>query len=52
MSGFKFKNGQFDVEDKGLSGWPKVYNDAELKALLNQNSCRTQEELARTLGVT
>ena len=30
----------------------KVYEDAELKALLDQDSCQTPQELARTLGVT
>ncbi|EGI59352.1 Mariner Mos1 transposase [Acromyrmex echinatior] len=42
----KFKNGEFDVEDKERSGRPKVYEDAELKALLNEDSCQTQKELA------
>ena len=36
----KFKNGEFDVED------------AELEALLDEDSCQTQKELALTLGVT
>ena len=40
----KFKNGEFDIEDKGRSGRPKVYEDAELEALLDQDSCRTWEE--------
>ena len=44
----KFKNGEFDVEDKERSGRPKVYGDAELESL----SCQTQETLALTLGVT
>ncbi|KAG5323796.1 MOS1T transposase, partial [Pseudoatta argentina] len=48
----KFKNGEFDVEDKERSGKPKVYEDAELEALLNEDSCQTQKELALTLGVT
>ena len=48
----KFKNGEFDIEDKKRSGKPKVYEDAELEALLDQDSCQTQEKLARTLGVT
>ena len=48
----KFKNGEFDIEDKERSRRPKVYEDAELEALLNQDSCQTQEELAHTLGVT
>ena len=29
----KFKNGEFDIEDKERSGRPKVYEYAELKAL-------------------
>jgi len=48
----KFKNGEFDVEDKERSGRPKMYEDAELEALLDEDSCQTQKELALTLGVT
>ena len=48
----KFKNGEFDIEDKERSGRPKVYEDVELEALFDQDSCQTQEELALTLGVT
>ncbi|EGI65278.1 Mariner Mos1 transposase [Acromyrmex echinatior] len=48
----KFKNGEFDVEDKECSGRPKVYEDAELETLLNEDSCQTQKELALTLGAT
>ncbi|EGI62942.1 Mariner Mos1 transposase [Acromyrmex echinatior] len=44
----KFKNGEFDVEDKERSGRLKVYEDAELEALLNEDSCQTQKELAFT----
>ena len=40
----KFKNGEFDIEDRTYSGRPKVYDDAELEALLDQDSCQTQEE--------
>ena len=39
-----FKNGEFDIEDKERSGRPEVYEDAELEALLDQDSCQTQEE--------
>jgi len=46
----KFKNGEFDVEDKERSGRPKVY--AELEALLDEDSCQMQKELALTLGMT
>ena len=45
------KNGEFDVEDKEHSGRLKVYEDAELEALLDEDSCQTQKELALTLGV-
>ena len=40
----KFKNGESDIEDKECSGRPKVYEDVELEALLDQDSCKTQEE--------
>ena len=40
----KFTNGEFDIKDKERSGWPKVYEDAELEALLDQDSCQTQEK--------
>ena len=40
----KFQNGEFDIEGKERSGRPKVYEDAELKALLDQDSCQTEEE--------
>ena len=40
----KFKNGEFDIEDKERSGRLKVYEDAELEALLGQDSYQTQEE--------
>ena len=48
----KFKNSEFEIGDKERSGRPKVYEDAELEALLYQDSCQAQEEFARTLGVT
>ena len=37
----KFKNGEFDIEDKERSGGPKVYENAELEALLDQDLCQT-----------
>ena len=46
----RFKNGDFDVEDRHSGGREKVFEDAELEALLEQDSCQTQEELARSLG--
>ncbi|GBP03803.1 Mariner Mos1 transposase [Eumeta japonica] len=47
----KFQNGDFDVEDKDLSGRPKFYVDAELEELLEEDSYQTQKELALTLEV-
>ena len=40
----KFMNGKFDIGDKERSGRPKVYEDVELEALLDQDSCQTQQE--------
>ena len=40
----KFKNGELDIEDKERSERPKVYEEATLEALLDQDSCQTQEE--------
>ena len=52
VSGFKSLRTVKFVEDKERSGRPKVYEDAELEALLDEDSCQTQKELALTLGVT
>jgi len=48
----RFKNGDFDVEDRHSGRREKVFEDSELKALLEQDSCQNQEELARSLRVT
>ena len=48
----RFKNGDFDVEDRHSGGREKVFEDAELEVLLEQDSCQNQEELVRSLGVT
>ncbi|GFW09816.1 mariner Mos1 transposase [Trichonephila clavipes] len=48
----RFKNGDFDVEDQHGGGREQVFEDAELEALLDQDSCQTQQELAGSLGVT
>jgi len=47
----RFKNGNFDVEDRHGGGREKIFEDAELEALLEQDSYQNQEELARSLGV-
>ncbi|VVC25899.1 Transposase, type 1 [Cinara cedri] len=48
----KFKNGEYDVEDKERPGPVKKFEDAKLETLLDEDSCRTQRELANLLGVT
>ncbi|GBP29954.1 Mariner Mos1 transposase [Eumeta japonica] len=48
----KFKNGDFDVEDKDRSGRPKIYEVVELDESLEEDSPQTQKELALTLEVT
>ncbi|GBP63814.1 Mariner Mos1 transposase [Eumeta japonica] len=48
----KFKNGDFDVEDKDCNGKPKIYEDAELEELLVEDSSQTQKELALTIEIT
>ncbi|GBP30479.1 Golgi reassembly-stacking protein 2 [Eumeta japonica] len=45
-------NGDFEIEDQHGGGREKVFEDAELEALLDQDSCETQQELAGSLGVT
>lgn len=48
----RFKDDNFDVEYKERSGRPKLFGDEELKTLLDEDSCDTQDELAVSLGVT
>ncbi|GBP64419.1 Mariner Mos1 transposase [Eumeta japonica] len=48
----RFKNGDFDVEDQHDGGNEKDFENAELEALLVQDLCQTQQELAGLLGVT
>jgi len=43
----RFKDGDFDVDE----GRPKTFEDAELEALLDEDPCQTQDELASALGV-
>ena len=47
-----FKSGHFDISDKECEERPVKFENAELEALLDQNSCQTQEKLVETLGVT
>ena len=48
----RFKSGNFDVEDKHGGARELIFNDNELIALLDEDSCQTQEQLAGSLGVT
>ena len=48
----RFKDGDFDVDDRPREGRPKTFEDAELEALLDEDPCQTQEQLASALGVT
>ncbi|UYV78810.1 hypothetical protein LAZ67_16002856 [Cordylochernes scorpioides] len=48
----RFKSGDFDTRDKERGGRPIKFKNAELEALLDEDSSQTQEELAETLGVT
>ncbi|GFW03660.1 mariner Mos1 transposase [Trichonephila clavipes] len=41
-----------DVEDQHSGEREKVFEDAELEAFLDQDSCQTQQESAGSLGVT
>ena len=50
VSGFNASRTVILIEDRH-SGREKVFEDAELEALLEQDSCQNQEELARSLGV-
>lgn len=47
----RFKNEDSDVSDKEHGKPPKKFEDAELEALLDEDPCQTEEELAETLNV-
>jgi len=47
---FRFKDGDFSVEDKPRSGQAKKFEDKELEALLKKDQSQTQQELAESLG--
>ena len=48
----RFKSDDFGLEDKERPGQPKKFEDEELEALLDDDCCQTQEELAESLEVT
>ena len=47
----RFKDGDFDVDDRPREGTPKAFEDAELEALLVEDRYQTHEQLASALGV-
>ncbi|GBP37916.1 Mariner Mos1 transposase [Eumeta japonica] len=47
----RFKNNDFELEDKERSGAPEKFQDKKLEELLNQNRCQTLTELRKTLQV-
>lgn len=48
----RYKSGDFDVDDKERPGPVKKFDDESLQALIDQDPCQTQSQLAETLGVT
>lgn len=48
----KFRDGNFNLEDDPRPGPEKQFEDEELQALLDENPCQTQKELAEQLEVT
>ena len=47
----RFNSGDFDVRDKEREGAPKKFEDAELQALLEEDSCLSLDRLAKELNV-
>jgi [histone H3]-lysine36 N-dimethyltransferase SETMAR len=48
----RFKSKDFDVKDQIREGAPKHFEDEELEALLDEDPCQTEKELAKALNVT
>ena len=48
----RFKSGDFGFEDEERPGQSKNFEDKELAALLDEDCCQTQEELAEFFGDT
>ena len=47
----RFKSGDFDLSNKDRGKRPKKFEDAELQALLDEDSIQTLKQLAKALGV-
>ena len=48
----RFKSSYFGLEDEERPGQPKKFEDEELEALLDEDCCQTQGELAESWGGT
>ena len=48
----RFKSGEFGLEDEERPGQPKKFEDEKLEALLDEDCCQTQKDLAESLGLT
>ena len=48
----RFQSGDIGLEDQERPREPKAFEDEELEALLDEDCCQTQEELAESLGIT
>ena len=48
----RFKSDDFDVKDKEHPGQPKKFENQQLQALLEEDACQTQKQLAERLNVT
>ena len=47
----RFKNNDFELEDKEPTGAPKKFEDKELEELLDQDPCQTLADLGKSLHV-
>ena len=47
----RFKSGDFDLSSKDRGKPPKKFEDAELQALLDEDSTQTLKQLVKALGV-
>ncbi|KYQ48368.1 Neuronal acetylcholine receptor subunit alpha-7 [Trachymyrmex zeteki] len=48
----RFKSNNFDLYDKKHGKPPKKFEDAQLEALIDEDACQTEKELATALNVT
>lgn len=48
----RFKNGDFNLEDKERPGRPKAFEDKELQELLDADPCCTRGKLAEALNIS